>query len=230
MAIVNLSGAGSVEFQGAVLAVTYRPSTWDDSDEVATVWHDGAPKEVLCSSTRFGAPTWGSIEVEVDATPEVVASYQGWKDAESRRLRMEADSKRVLTPQPHDLQPGIKVRTLRDSKSQQAAQTTCDRCNGSGKWVNPRNEHDARECFACRGAGIKVGGKLTGDNGKPVWRKLPAGTTGEVMTWESYGTFYRNGYNKPDRENTTVRMRLETGEVVPVKLEALRLDREPIQL
>jgi hypothetical protein len=58
--------------------------------------------------------------------------------------------------------------------------------------------------------------------------KYDAGLRGEVFWSGSYGHFYRNGYNKPDRENTRVGLRLTTGEKIFVALSALRLDREPM--
>lgn len=55
----------------------------------------------------------------------------------------------------------------------------------------------------------------------------PAGTAGEVFRSGSYGTFYRNGHNRPGRENTRVGLRLRDGSKVFVALSACRRDREP---
>lgn len=57
---------------------------------------------------------------------------------------------------------------------------------------------------------------------------IPAGTVGEVFWCDAFGTFYRNGYNKPCRENRRVGMRLADGSSVYVALSACRLDREPM--
>ena len=42
------------------------------------------------------------------------------------------------------------------------------------------------------------------------------------------GTFYKDGYNRPDRDNSRALCKLESGEVVFLSLDALRLTREPI--
>lgn len=55
----------------------------------------------------------------------------------------------------------------------------------------------------------------------------PAGTVGEVFWTGTYGTFYRNGYNRPGRDNTRVGLRLRDGTKVFVALSACRKDREP---
>ena len=76
----------------------------------------------------------------------------------------------------------------------------CRKCNGSGKWTNPRNENDKRPCFACKGAGSHGRGFVTDEKGKRVRQTLEAGT--ELVPFEkptAFGTFYRNGYNKPNR-------------------------------
>lgn len=57
---------------------------------------------------------------------------------------------------------------------------------------------------------------------------IPAGSVGEVFWSGSYGTFYRNGYKQPNRENTRVGLRLRDGSRVFVALSACRLDREPM--
>ena len=58
--------------------------------------------------------------------------------------------------------------------------------------------------------------------------KIPAGAVGRVFWSGAYGQFYRNGYNRPGRDNTRVGLELTTGERVFVALDACRLDREPM--
>lgn len=55
-----------------------------------------------------------------------------------------------------------------------------------------------------------------------------AGEVGEVIWAGAFGTFYRNGYNKPNRENTRVGIRFADGRVVFTKMANVRLDREPM--
>ena len=61
--------------------------------------------------------------------------------------------------------------------------------------------------------------RIVRPKGKPA---IPAGTKGNVFWWGSHGTFFRNGYNRPNRSNTRVGLELETGEKVFVTLEALK--------
>src|SRR3989304_3730027 len=58
--------------------------------------------------------------------------------------------------EPDKLIDGTRVRFLSAHKS---ALKTCDelmcgKCNGTGKWANPRNNSDQRPCFACKGSGL----------------------------------------------------------------------------
>ncbi len=57
---------------------------------------------------------------------------------------------------------------------------------------------------------------------------IKAGTWGDVFWSEAYGTFYRNGYNKPCRENIRVGLRLPDGSKAFVALKACKLKREPM--
>jgi len=52
------------------------------------------------------------------------------------------------------------------------------------------------------------------------------GEIGEVFYSKAFGTFYRKGYNTPDRKNTRVGLRRLDGTTVFVPLSQCRLDRE----
>jgi hypothetical protein len=54
------------------------------------------------------------------------------------------------------------------------------------------------------------------------------GDTGEVFYCSAFGTFYRNGYNHPGRNNRRVGLRLPDGTRVFSPLMYLRLHREPL--
>lgn len=123
-------------------------------------------------------------------------------------------------PFPNDLRTGLKLKSIRDSRCHATRQEKCRKCDGSGKWCNPRNEFDTRTCFACSGTGTHTV-KVLGENGKPTWRKLTAGTVGAVISWDYHGTFYASGYNRPHRGNTSVKVRTDDGEVLSFTLEAL---------
>lgn len=58
--------------------------------------------------------------------------------------------------------------------------------------------------------------------------KYEAGTVGEMVRQSSFGAFYRNGYNRPNRENTRVTLRLIDGTFATFALSALRQHREPL--
>src|SRR5579885_3291074 len=107
-------------------------------------------------------------------------------------------------PGPEDLVNGMKLYLTVNVRNQVSLTEPCRKCNGTGKWTNPRNEADKRDCFACRGQGTHKVGKAKGEDGKLRYQTVEAGTVGEVVSWGSFGTFYRNGYNQPNRGNTSV--------------------------
>lgn len=120
-------------------------------------------------------------------------------------------------------------RCQKKEKSQE--KILCKKCDGLGYWQNPRNKSDQRECFGCRGAKeIAIGKrvKCLDDNGKPMWEKISAGTHGKVISQSSFGTFYHNGYNQPDRNNTTIYLKLDDGREVQAPASKLRLNKTPI--
>jgi hypothetical protein len=62
--------------------------------------------------------------------------------------------------------------------------------------------------------------------GTPV--EAREGDVGEVFWHGAFGTFYRKGYNQPNRENTRVGLRLRDGQRIFIPLNKLRLDEEPM--
>lgn len=138
----------------------------------------------------------------------------------------KADRKLVDEPDYDDLRKDLRVRLTEKARMQLRQSEPCQKCSGSGKWINPRNPNDKRDCFACKGSGNHVGGKVKGDDGKQVWEELPAGLAGKVVDWRAFGQFYANGYNKPGRHNTTVQFRTDAGKLVRASLSKLRLDED----
>lgn len=57
---------------------------------------------------------------------------------------------------------------------------------------------------------------------------VAAGTVGEVFWCGAFGTFYRNDYNHPNRDNRRVGLRLLDGSKVFVPLKKCRLHKEPM--
>lgn len=63
---------------------------YDDSDFFMTVWNPekNCPEEICFASTRgWTYPCYGS---KADATPEVIAAWEAWKEAKIRRNRIQA--------------------------------------------------------------------------------------------------------------------------------------------
>lgn len=188
-------------------------------------------------TTRFPSPTMISIgggltSVVVDGANLLVPDAAV---VEKARLVLAdrifdklkaANRKMVGEPDVEDLKAGIKVRLLEKARMQLRESSSCNKCGGSGKWINPRNASDQRDCFACKGSGKHVGAKLKDENGKQAYKELPAGLVGEVIDWGSFGQFYASGYNKPNRNNTSVQFRTSDGEVVRASLSKLRLDQD----
>lgn len=123
-------------------------------------------------------------------------------------------------PEPGHLQSNILVRTNRAIRCQKREQETCNRCQ-DGFWVNPKDNLDKRTCFSCHGAGLILKNKVKQDN-KILWDHMEQGTEGKVISWNSYGKFYSRGYNRPNRNNTTVMVRFQD-KLLSVSLAALEL-------
>lgn len=212
----------------------------DDSDFMCSYYDDVA--NVIgfheYGTTRCYAPTNigihsdGTTSVTVDGdvlrmpTAEVVEKARQVLEDRILALMVAADKRLVDEPDVDDLHDGLRVRLTEKARMQVRQSEPCQKCNGSGKWVNPRNANDKRDCFACKGSGQHVGAKVKGDDGKQVWENLPVGTTGVVVEHRSFGTFYARGYNRPNRHNTTVSFRTDDGKVVRAGLSKLRLDRD----
>lgn len=218
MPIFDLSAPGSVEHRGMVIDCFER-NGYDDSDFIAVVWTGTEAVEILYASTRFHS-TASAVK---DASFSVIQAYQDWLNLHAEARAAAKKAARMASPEPNDLAVGVKVAWLRDSKFQVRAEAPCEKCKGEGCWINPRNPSDRRPCFGCEGQGIVQGSKQVGEDGKPIWNKVPRGTVGEVLDWSSFGNFYRNGYNVTSRKNTSVKVRLEDGRRVSVTLDALRL-------
>lgn len=213
---------------------------YDDSDFMASYYDDVENKiGFTCyGSTRYPSAT--VIGINADGVTSVSVGDDALKapNAEmvekARRVladsifqALKADDKRLVEePDVKHLHAGLRVRLTEKARMQLREYSTCNKCNGIGKWVNPRNPDDKRDCFACKGSGRHVGGKVKNADGKQVYKELSAGLTGEVVEWGSFGQFYASGYNQPDRHNTSVQFRIDGGEVVRASLSKLRLDRE----
>jgi len=215
---------------------------FEDSDFMLTYW-DSKHKIMgshMHGSTRFGGcqckPTpieGGSSyhlcgenpEVLLMPTAAVVEEARQWLEHLIFVSLTVADKRVVDEPNVRDLQPGLEVRLLSDCKMQVNETEPCSKCNGTGVWTNPKRLTDVRTCFACNGSKVRFLGKKKDSNGKLVYEKLTAGMHGTVVDWKSFGRFFANGYNQPNRSNTTVQFCVD-GRIVRANLEKLRLHRE----
>lgn len=213
---------------------------YDDSDFMCSYYDDETNTIGFheYGSTRFPSAT--NIGIHTDGTTSLVVNGEtvvmpNAEVVEKARLvladlifdKLKAANRRLVDePDVGDLKVGLKVRMLEKARMQLRDSSSCNKCSGSGKWVNPRNANDKRDCFACKGSGKHVGAKLKDEKGKQLYKELPAGLVGEVIDWGSFGQFYANGYNKPGRSNTSVQFRTSDGEVVRASLAKLRLDQE----
>jgi hypothetical protein len=223
--------------------MTYKICEWEvngyhDSDFMAAYFDDADNKvhSIEIGSTRYASGPYPDVWANAaNPTKDVVEKARQWLQEHIYRVIREAEHIDVTTPSIRLLIDGTEVRLLVPhnsiAKQIHESKSPCLKCNGSGKWVNPRNETDARPCFTCNGTGeyvTKTKETLKNDDGKQVRNKLPEGTIGTVLSQKSYGTFYRKGYNHPDRSNTTCQVKLQDGSIVPIPAEKLRLNKEPM--
>jgi len=61
---------------------------------------------------------------------------------------------------------------------------------------------------------------------KPDKKTIPSGTRGRVFWIASYGKFYAKGYNKPNRNNTSIGIETNDGERLFIPLNSVSLDKE----
>lgn len=187
----------------------------------------------LCAKLNYVSepPAPGRYEIKEQGswllmpTAEVVEQARLWLEEHIFQRLTALDKLLVDQPDVSDLRAGLEVRLLLDCKMQVNDTEPCNKCSGTGKWVNPRNSADKRDCFACKGSGQHVKGKLK-VGGKLQFEKLTAGMYGAVVDWRSFGQFYRNGYNQPNRNNTTVQFRMSDGRMARASLEKMRLHRD----
>ena len=214
---------------------------YDDSDFMCTYFDttDNAVHTHCYGTTRCAAPTmigWSSDGVSsvvirgeacLAPTKEIVEQARLWMEEYIFGTLERADARLVDTPDVKDLHEGLEVRLLSACRMQLKETEACLKCAGTGKWTNPKNAIDQRDCFGCKGTGQHITGKKKDANGKLTYEKLVAGMHGIVVDWRSFGKFYGDrGYNKPDRYNTTVQFKLDDGRVVRASLEKIRLHRE----
>jgi hypothetical protein len=70
--------------------------------------------------------------------------------------------------------------------------------------------------------------KARAADGKILRFTLPVDTVFTVQACTAFGTFYRNGYNKPNRSNRSVLSIAGDGQLYRIPLAKLRMDRDPM--
>lgn len=205
----------------------------DDSDWYCVTYNSetGEFVRVETGTTRFAnglRVNTGIVpmtqEFEAAAMAALVKRYAG--------MVRHKDECEVNEPSIDTLQRGVNVRFIEHhhcmQKDKAEEVVDCKKCGGSGQWTNPYRSSDKRECFACGGSGKAKKTTRTrakGEDGKPVWIEIEVGSVGVVMGQATFGTFYRNGYNRPGRSNTTVYVKLADGREVQTPASKLGLTR-----
>ena len=130
---------------------------------------------------------------------------------------------------PEDAKEKDTVRLLVPHSGMVMVEEPCQKCEGKGHWQNPRRAEDKRPCFACHGRGrMRSKEKARAADGKILRFTLPVDTVFTVQACTAFGTFYRNGYNKPNRSNRSVLSIAGDGQLYRIPLAKLRMDRDPM--
>ncbi len=224
----------------------------DDSDWYVVAYD--VVEDRLCrietGSTRYAHALRLVIPGLVSMTPEMAPKARAALVRMRYSWMRHAETVRVMEPAISTLKPGVRVRLTEAHRCAKKTATTteepCWKGCTNGQWVNPRNPKDRRPCFACKGTGkvakvtrekVRVEETTTITRGKNkgqtkvktslAWEEIEAGSCGVAKAQSTFGTFYRNGYQEPDRSNTTIYMVLDDGREVQVPAKKLRLDCEP---
>lgn len=206
-------------------------SRYDDSD-FYTVVYDSEKDECRryeTWTTRFPSGSSPLPQLTPEIAPKALSALaRVYQERLTRRI-----TRQITEPEPSELKQGMRVRFSTDHrcmrKDKTIAREECSKCGGSGKWTNPYKPSDVRQCFACTGEGERNRTKRVrakDADGSQAWESIKTGACGEIIAWTTFGTFYRNGHNRPNRSNTTVYVRLDDGREVQAPLAKLQEDRE----
>lgn len=169
---------------------------YEDSDFYIVTYNDETDQldRFEVRSTRYAVGRGYQGIVRLSNVPNEI-----WVKAEAALAKLitqsiiAAEHSRVMFPK--EVVPGTIVVLKSDVQNRPRIEVKnkCDKCGGSGMWINPHNQSDERSCFGCKGSGEKVSSKAT--KGKMV--TIPAGTKAAVKaafkkssrygTWD-YGT------------------------------------------
>jgi hypothetical protein len=217
-------------------AVKYLLSEWEengyhDSDFMAAVWNTEtqAVESELIGTTRFaGGIDYSGIARGKIPSDILTQAVQWLEDAIFNKLK-KIESDRVYKPNDIKIGDSVKLTKNHRNHAKEIKSENCRKCNGSGKWINPRNQDDKRDCFSCNGNGThKKAVKLPKVNGKQTWDTFEAGITGKVIWSGTFRQIYKKGYNKLDRSTISTKVELTDGRVMNAPLKKLQLDETPL--
>ena len=212
----------------------YLLSEWEingyhDSDFEAAVWdtEKDCVRRIEIGSTRYAGGR-GYDGIETDIPDDILDKSIDWlAETFFYYMRLSEDS-RVL--EPNEIEKGQRVRLLKDkrNKAKVADTSDCWSCNGTGEWVNPRNDEDVRDCFKCNGTGEHVRYVAAPKvDGKVQWERFSAGDAGVVQWAGTFNQIYQRGYNQYGRSTISTRVLMDDGRIMNADLRDLRLDEEP---
>lgn len=162
---------------------------YDDSDWFAVIYD--AVKDHLfvveTGTTRFAdaLPVSGFFET---AQGTVLAQARlAWARQAAAALAHRDEIEHQYAPRPERLRVGEVFRTNKQTTCGRyvAVTKTCSKCQGAGKWVNPRNSKDVRDCLACAGQGTRTFTNRL----KDIKITVPVGTTVRLVSEPSRFTF-----------------------------------------
>ncbi len=134
--------------------------------------------------------------------------------------------------EPEIVTEGERIRFCKNHSNLEKEEIVevCINCNGSSKWVNPRNSNDIRKCFSCDGTGEKriSGSNLKTEDGKLKRIIISAGAEGVVIWVGTFRAIYQNGNNKFGRDIYSCKVRLDDGRVVNTPLAKLARAKEKL--
>jgi hypothetical protein len=204
---------------------------YNDSDFYFRCW-DRQKKTVVdieYMSTRFpGGTSAEALGIDPEGLTWVdVEESRAWLEGKLFEALLESANRRRNSPD--ELPNGTRVVLTEPHRNMVKEQLTipCDRCGGTGNWVNPRNRSDIRACFACKGKGtvVRAGARIKTVTGKQEYVTFAAGLCGKVVWSGTYRTIYRNGYNKANNGTLVATVELDSGETVRnIPFSKLRLD------
>lgn len=211
----------------------YRICDWEDNGYHDSYFYGvtyddatGKLESAMIGATAYASGAYSLAGVP-DPTREVLeAARIQLRDHIFQAIR-DAEHADTLTPQ--HAQRDDEMILLENHRKVVRAMIPCEKCLGKGYWQNPRNPTDKRPCFACEGKSeVPKGDPVKDAAGKQVYHLIPAGTRATVLNVKAFGSFFRKGYNRPDRTNRSVTVRLADGHVANIPMAKLRRANDPM--